>query len=288
MNNALEVHGSQPLTAEQVKAQVNLIQQVMKGVMQEGPNKHYGTVPGCGDKPTLFKAGAEKLMVTFRLAADPEVIDIPTEDGITIRVICRLTHIPTGVFVGAGIGECSTNEEKYKWERTYSQKEFDATPEDRRRIKYSTYQGKETETNQIRTNPADKANTVLKMAKKRALVDATLTATAASDIFTQDDDTLKGEKKPAPKKSDSVKSKGSGDDVRTALKKALAELCDGDVDKMQIQLKECSIFEGKEGEDKWIEGRDGIDKATEKWCGATLKKVRERLEDRKALEEAVQ
>jgi len=35
-------------------------------------------------------------------------------------------------------------------------------------------------------NPADYYNTCLKMAKKRALVDATLTTTAASDIFTQD------------------------------------------------------------------------------------------------------
>ncbi|HIJ50738.1 MAG TPA: hypothetical protein HPP54_06770, partial [Nitrospinae bacterium] len=35
-------------------------------------------------------------------------------------------------------------------------------------------------------NPADYYNTVLKMAKKRALVDAVLTATAASDIFSQD------------------------------------------------------------------------------------------------------
>ena len=35
-------------------------------------------------------------------------------------------------------------------------------------------------------NPADYYNTVLKMAKKRAHVDAVLTATAASDIFTQD------------------------------------------------------------------------------------------------------
>jgi hypothetical protein len=35
-------------------------------------------------------------------------------------------------------------------------------------------------------NPADYYNTVLKMAKKRAHVDAILTATAASDIFTQD------------------------------------------------------------------------------------------------------
>jgi hypothetical protein len=39
---------------------------------------------------------------------------------------------------------------------------------------------------QIRTEPADVANTVLKMAKKRAQIDLTLTATAASDIFTQD------------------------------------------------------------------------------------------------------
>ncbi|WP_418719751.1 hypothetical protein [Bilophila wadsworthia] len=35
-------------------------------------------------------------------------------------------------------------------------------------------------------NPADYYNTCLKMAKKRALVDAVLTCTAASDIFTQD------------------------------------------------------------------------------------------------------
>ena len=35
-------------------------------------------------------------------------------------------------------------------------------------------------------NPADFYNTCLKMAKKRGLVDAVLTSTAASDIFTQD------------------------------------------------------------------------------------------------------
>ena len=39
-------------------------------------------------------------------------------------------------------------------------------------------------------NPADHYNTVLKMAKKRALVDAVLTTTAASDIFTQDLDDI--------------------------------------------------------------------------------------------------
>jgi hypothetical protein len=43
---------------------------------------------------------------------------------------------------------------------------------------------------------ADMYNTVLKMAKKRSIVDATITATAASDIFTQDldDDPPKDDK----------------------------------------------------------------------------------------------
>jgi hypothetical protein len=55
---------------------------------------------------------------------------------------------------------------------------------------------------QIRTEPADLANTILKMAKKRALIDAVLTATAASDIFTQDIEDLPPEyqagEAPAP------------------------------------------------------------------------------------------
>ena len=39
---------------------------------------------------------------------------------------------------------------------------------------------------QVRTEPEDADNTILKMAKKRALIDAVLTVTAASDIFAQD------------------------------------------------------------------------------------------------------
>ena len=44
-------------------------------------------------------------------------------------------------------------------------------------------------------NPADYYNTALKMAKKRAHVDAILTATAASDCFTQDVEDMQREKK---------------------------------------------------------------------------------------------
>jgi len=173
-----------PMSASEIQEQVNVIQKVMQQVMKK--DVHYGTIPGCGKKETLFKPGAEKIMATFRLAADPEVTDLSTEDVIKYQVKVRITS-PSGVFLGAGIGTCSTNEEKYKWRATYIQEEFDDTPESRRRIKYSQYKDQPVKKqNQIRTNPADLDNTVLKMAKKRGLVDGVLTVTAASDIFTQD------------------------------------------------------------------------------------------------------
>ncbi|MDI6721868.1 MAG: hypothetical protein QMD85_05720 [Candidatus Aenigmarchaeota archaeon] len=175
----LVVYDQKPLRAADVRAQVNLIQEVMKSVMQKG--QHYGVIPGAGDKPTLFKAGAEKIMTVFRLAADPEVKDLSLHDVMRYRVTCRLLAQSTGSLVGAGVGEASSDEEKYKWRYAVSEAEWNATPEDRRRIKYK----RDGQINQVRINPADVANTVLKMAKKRALVDAVLTVTAASDIFTQ-------------------------------------------------------------------------------------------------------
>ncbi len=181
-NTALSVK-SEHASANEIRANVNLIQEVMRSVMR--PDVHYGILPGC-KTPSLYKPGAEKIMSTFRLAADPFVEDLCTDDSARFRVTVRLTS-STGAFVGAGIGECSSDEDKYRWRACYIQEEFDDTPEDRRRYKWSQYKGKPaTKAKQVRTNPADLRNTVLKMAKKRAQVDAVLTATAASDIFTQD------------------------------------------------------------------------------------------------------
>lgn len=182
--NQLATVNQLPVTAAEVRANVNLIQEVMRDVMQE--DVHYGLIPGCGDKPTLLKAGAEKIMATFRLAADPEIEDLSLPDLSRYRIKVRLTS-SSGAFVGAGIGECSSDEEKYKWRRTYIQEEYDETPEDRRREKWIKYGKKPAyKIKQVRTNVADISNTILKMAKKRGLMDAVLTATAASDIFTQD------------------------------------------------------------------------------------------------------
>ena len=102
------------LTARGVKEQVQLIQEVMQTVMKD--KEHFGTIPGCGNKPTLFKAGAEKLAMTFRFA--PQYQEIPgsreEDDFITYKIECRLTHILTGNFVGSGLGACNSREKKYR------------------------------------------------------------------------------------------------------------------------------------------------------------------------------
>lgn len=172
------------LSAAQIRDRVNLIQQVMQGVMKA--KTHYDTIPGT-DKPSLLKAGAEVLCTTFRIAVDPEVQDLSVSDEIRFRVRAVGRNQVTGEVIGVGIGECSSYEEKYKWRRAICDEEFEAFPEERRRIKFARGQGgKHYQNKQVRTEGADVANTVLKMAKKRALVDFTLTALAASDIFAQD------------------------------------------------------------------------------------------------------
>lgn len=183
MSNEVMV-SDKPLTALDIQAQVNTIQHVMNQVMKK--DVHYGIIPGT-KTPSLFKPGAEKIMATFRLSADPEVSDMSDSDQIRYQVKVRLVS-SGGVFVGAGIGECSSNEEKYKWRRAICDEEFEECSPDRRREKWTKgWQNKPNyKQKQIRTEPADLANTILKMAKKRALIDAVLTCTAASDCFTQD------------------------------------------------------------------------------------------------------
>jgi hypothetical protein len=181
MTDMSSIDHSRPATAVEVRSQVNLIQEVMKAVMRDGT--HFGKVPGT-DKPTLFKAGAEKVLSTFRIAATVRLVDdLSTNDSVRYRVTVQGVNQGTGVVLGDGIGECSSDEEKYKWRRPVHPNEYDATPEDQRREKWAR---DGTTWKQVRVHPADVANTVLKMAHKRALVAMTLVVTAASDIFTQD------------------------------------------------------------------------------------------------------
>lgn len=169
------------LTASDLQRQSNMIKEILKNVLVK--DVHYG-VPFAGSpKQTLLKPGAEKILTTFRIAVDPETEDLSTPDEIRYRVKCKGVSILTGNLIGVGIGECSSSEEKYKWKKPVCLQEFDETPSDRKREKWIKSYNNFEKIQQIRTNPSDIANTILKMAKKRAQADLTLTATAASDIF---------------------------------------------------------------------------------------------------------
>ena len=205
--STVETGSPTPLTVQQVLTHVALIQQIMSAAMKEG--EHYGRIPGCGDKPTLLKPGAEKLCLLFRLAPAYDVEERQLERGHReYRVTTTLTSIMTQVRIGQGVGSDSTLENKYRFragpvettERAVPRVYWDLRQDDPAKaqeliggkgftVKKVDGQGwmvakggEKVETD----NPADYYNTVLKMAKKRALVDAVLTATAASDIFTQD------------------------------------------------------------------------------------------------------
>ena len=194
-----------PMDIAEIRHQVNLVQEVMKEFMKV--DEHYGIIPGC-KKPSLYKAGAEKLSMVFRM--DPHYqIDITNmaNGHREVTVTCTLFAIGSGIRLGSGVGSASTMEAKYRYRDMQKQ-----CPECGKEtiIKGKAEYGggwlcfakkggcgakfkeddpaiKEQIVGKVEyDNPADFFNTVLKMAKKRAHTDAVLTVTATSDIFAQD------------------------------------------------------------------------------------------------------
>jgi len=170
--------------------QITLIQELMRLVMKEG--EHFGKIPGCGDKPVLLKSGAEKLAFMFRLAPTYEIkVHDLQNNHREYEVITTLTHIPSGRIVSQGVGFCSTMESKfrYRWQNTnlkLSKIEADKLKA-AGKGKWSKIGNEWIWQEKIENdNIVDTFNTILKMAKKRSLVDAILSSTAASDIFNQD------------------------------------------------------------------------------------------------------
>lgn len=235
-----------PMTAQEVGASKALIQRVMAAVMKK--DVHYGVIPGT-KKPSLYKPGSEAILSTFRIAVIPEIQDISTPDEIRYRVLARGV-LPDGTVVGCGIGECSSGEEKYKWRSAVCDEEFNDTPEDRRRVKYMlkwndrTRKKEMSKVQQVRTEPADLANTVLKMAKKRAQIDLTLTATGASDVFDQDIEDLPPEYVEAHVASvvDIPKEPTITDDQAANIEALISEV-GADINKFLVFIKARSVSE---------------------------------------------
>ncbi|MBI4695533.1 MAG: hypothetical protein HY749_16065 [Gammaproteobacteria bacterium] len=203
---------SMTMTVSEVLQAIRLVVSMMKNVLR-GPKYengkeieagvHYGTIPGCGDKPVLYQAGAQKLGMLFNFAPR---FDIKVENFKAghreYDVRCLLTQRHTDRFIAEGVGSCSTLESKYRFRWENTKEKVPSAYWDTRDLALlggPTFVARKAYVDQKQgwyifqkiehDNPADYYNTCLKIAKKRAYLDAILSATAASDIFAPDDET---------------------------------------------------------------------------------------------------
>jgi len=239
------------LSVQQVVEQRLKIQELMAQCLKEG--EHFGKVFAGQPKPSLFKAGAEYIGLTFKLVPQYDIMsaeDLP-KGHIKYVIRCRLVHAPTGIEYGQGVGSCTSMESKYRFrnkkELTNREvpKEIWSFKSDRERQKsiLQGAMGKDgdfwygkgedgkwyiTENAVVENeNPQDQDNTILKMAKKRAYVDAIITSTSASDFFTQDLEDIKANQDYLERKAkeaditeaeviETKQSQGSTDDLNQA------------------------------------------------------------------------
>ncbi len=139
------------ITINEARERIMMLQKFVKEMMI--PNVDYGVIPKC-NKPSLFKPGAEKLCDIFGFSKQLEILN-RIEDWdkglFHYEIKTILINKRTGLVESEGIGCCNSMEAKFKKQDSFSI-----------------------------------INTLLKMAKKRAFIDAVLSATRSSDIFTQD------------------------------------------------------------------------------------------------------
>lgn len=157
--------------------------QQMQGVVQKTlkVEHDYGKVPGT-TKPTLLKPGGEKICMLFGLNPEYEFLQI-TEDYdkefFTYNIRCTLFR--NGQPVAQGVGSCNSKEKKYRFVNVDEIPENYIGPSEKITDKYGRVKYKIN-------NPdiCSLVNTILKMAKKRAFIDAVLQVASLSEVFTQD------------------------------------------------------------------------------------------------------
>lgn len=178
------------------------IQTAMRSYMTV--DEDYGTIPGT-PKPTLLKPGAEKLLQLFGLAAETETrLTMGNNESAPSVTYDAITYIHRGSFAGPVVatGHGTAN----SWEKRYRRDTKVCPNCEAPKIIKSKYDpgfyclnckskfGKDdpaitdqaTSATGDPSTAFDLANTLVKMASKRSLVDATLRATASSGLFAQD------------------------------------------------------------------------------------------------------
>ncbi len=192
---------------------IRTLQSTLKNILTE--NHDYGKIPGCGEKPTLLKPGAEKILMAMGITATYELLE-HTENFdklgfFAYTVKCILNK--NGIKITEGLGHANSKEKKWAYEYVYEKD----LPEgaDKSLLKKKEFNSKTSGTfykYEVEADACSKANTILKMAKKRAQIDAVLSVASLSEIFTQDFDDIPQDEPPT--------TKPTVDKVKESVKKA--------------------------------------------------------------------
>lgn len=160
-------------------AKIQQMQNVVQKTLKEGHD--FGEVPGTS-KPTLLKPGGEKICMLFGLNPEYEFLQTTEDyDKEFFSYNIRCTLFRNGQPVAQGVGSCNSKEKKYRFINV------DEIPENYvgQSEQFTDKYGK---TKYKINNPdiCSLVNTILKMAKKRAFIDAVLQVASLSEVFTQD------------------------------------------------------------------------------------------------------
>lgn len=162
---------------------VSSLQVVIQKTLKKGHD--YDVIPGT-NKPTLLKPGAEKILMMFGITSEYEVVSSVEDwkNGVfAYTVRCILSK--NGNKITEGLGNCNSKEDKYRYRWVKAQDVPMGI--DAETLKSNQYGKLRIENDEIYSI----VNTILKMAKKRAQIDATLTVASLSEVFTQDVEDMK-------------------------------------------------------------------------------------------------
>ena len=100
-------------------SKVKSLQATLKNILVEGHD--FGKIQGCGDKPTLLKAGAEKILMALGITSSYELIE-HTENfegkGFFAYTV-KCTLLKNGQKITEGLGHANSKEKKWAVESVY-------------------------------------------------------------------------------------------------------------------------------------------------------------------------
>ena len=164
---------------------INSFQRLLQKELKQG--RDFGIIPST-TKPTLLKPGAEKILMLLGISSEYELMEQIQDykTGIFAFTIKCILY-KSGNKITEGVGCCSTKESKYAYKWVYEKEVPQALNKDELvKKEFNGPYGKYLKYRIDNDDPYTLANTVLKMAKKRAQIDAVLTVASLSEIFTQD------------------------------------------------------------------------------------------------------